>query len=189
MRPIKRPGFTLIELITVIAVMAVVLGVSVLMFGQLFDFQRNHNEYSEGVRVTHRLIADFRHDVRSYGKPEIVSEEGTLLRWTTESEMVEYTLQPGAFPEQQNVHRTVRKDGAQIFHETYRLPDDSTLSFAEGAGDDAGLVVLSLWITPPGTKMPKPEELNPFDRTMPQALQQQVDPKYAGNWRTIIVRY
>jgi len=185
----KSPGFTLIELITVIAVMAVVLGISVLMFGQLFDFQRNHNAYSEGVRVSHRLITDFRSDVRAYGKPEILSEEGALLRWSTESETIEYTLQSGEFPEQQNVHRTVHKDGQQIHRETYRLPDDSALYFAEGGGNDAGLIALSLWITPPGTKTPKPDELNPFDRTMPQALKQQVDPKYAGNWRTIVVRY
>jgi len=66
--------------------------------------------------------------------------------------------------------------------------------FAEGTGNDAGLIALSLWTAPQGTTVlnhtvPNLTELNPFDRTVPQTLEQQIDPKYAGNWRTIIVRY
>jgi len=185
----KKRGFTLVELISVIAVLAVVLGVAVVMFGQLFDFQRDNDEYTQGIRSVNRLAADFRTDVRTYGMPDILSEGETLLRWTTESETVEYTLQSGGFPEQQNVIRTVREENKQTRYETYRLPERTALHFTEGQGENAGVAALSLWIAPPGTEIPKLDELNPFDRTVPQSLERHVNPKYAGNWRTIVVRY
>ena len=185
----KRPGFTLIELITVMAVMFAVMGVTVVMFVQLFDFQRNHSEYSERMRTASRFVADFRGDVRLYGKPEILSEGATLLRWRTETATIEYTAQPGEFPNQLNVVRTVQREGQRNHYETYQLPDRTALHFAEGTGNDAGLVAMSLWIAPKGTETPNLGELNPFDRTMPESLAQRIDPKYAGNWRTIVMRY
>ena len=185
----KKRGFTLVELIAVIAVLAVVLGFTVVMFAQLFDFQQNNSEYSDGVRVADRLVADFRNDVRTYGKPEILSEGDVLLRWTTETETIEYASEAGEFPGQLNVVRTVRQEGRQNHNETYRLPERSAVRFVDGKDNDAGLVALSLWITPKGTETPNLDELNPFDRTIPQSLEQRIDPKYAGNWRTIIVRY
>ena len=183
-----KQGFTLVELITVIAVLAVVMGISVIMIAQLFDFQRNYNEYSEQQRDANRFAAAFREDVHTYCKPEIVSEGDTLLRWTTETETVEYTKQPGSFPDQCSVVRTVRKED-QERREIFQLPDRTTLSFTEGKENDAGLVALSLWTTLPGTETPKLDELNPFDRTVPKSLEQHIDPKYAGNWRTIVARY
>jgi len=184
----RRPGFTLIELITVMAVMFAVIGITVVMFVQLFDYQRNHDEYSERMRTANRFVADFRSDVRTYGKPEILSD-GTLLRWTTETATIEYTVQPGEFPNQLNVVRTVRKEGEQNRYETYHLPDRSTLRFVDGTDNDAGLIALSLWIAPKSTETPNLDELNPFDRTIPEFLELRTDPRYASNWRTIIVRY
>ena len=190
----KKQGFTLVELIAVIGVMAIILGFTVVMFTQLFDFQQNNEEYTEGVRAADRLVAEFRSDVRTYGKPEIPSDGKVLLRWKTESETIDYMAEPGEFPDQLNVIRTVRKEGQQILYEVYRLPERSVLHFVDGTdsddtGKDAGLVALSLWITPKGIEAPKPDGLNPFDRTLPPSLEKQVDPKYAGNWRTIVVRY
>ena len=185
----KRHGFTLIELIAVVAVLAVVLGFTVVMFAQLFDFQQNNSEYSDGIRATDRLVADFRNDVRTYGKPEILSKGSALLRWETSTETIEYTSESGEFPGQQNIVRTVRQGEQQSGYEKYRLPERSALRFVEGKDNDAGLVALSLWITPKGTETPSLDELNPFDRTIPQSLELRIDPKYAGNWRTIIVRY
>ena len=185
----KRHGFTLVELITVMAVMAVVMGITVMLLIQFFDFQQNNSEYAEQTRAVNRLVADFRGDVRTYGKPEILSNGETLLRWTTEAEIIDYTTSPGEFPDQRDVVRMVRKGGQIERYETYRLPDRTALRVIEGKEVDAGLIALSLWIAPQGAEVPNLEELNPFDRTLPKSLEQRVDPKYAGNWRTIIARY
>ena len=184
----KRLGYTLIELITVMAVMSAVVGVSAVLLVQLFDFQLNTSEYADKMRATERFIVAFRGDIRTYGKPEILTEGNTLLRWKTGTETVEYAAQSGEFPDQLNIVRTVQGEGKERY-ETYRLPDRTTLRFADGTDNDAGLIALSLWIAPLGTEIPNLDELNPFDRTIPQAVEQRIDPKYAGNWRTIIVRY
>ena len=189
----KRPGYTLIELITVMAVMSAVVGVSAVLLVQLFDFQQRNGEYAEKMRAGDRFVAMFRGDVHTYGKPDILSEGDVLLRWTTETETIEYTAQPGEFPDQLSIVRTVQKEGGN-HRETYHLPDRTTLRFAEGKDGDAGLVALSLWTSPQGTTLPNlaapnPGELNPFDRTVSKTIEQQIDPKYAGNWRTIVVRY
>ena len=184
----KRPGYTLVELITVMAVLSVIMGVTAVMLVQLFEFQQNTGEHADKVRSADRFVVIFRSDVHTYGKPDILSEGNVLLRWTTETETIEYTAQPGEFPDQLNIVRTVQNEEGNR-NETYRLPDRTTLRFAEGKDADAGLIALSLWSTPQGTKMPNLDELNPFDRTMPKTLEDQINPKYAGNWRTIVVRY
>ena len=184
----KRPGYTLIELITVMAVMSAVVGISGVLLVQLFEFQQHTGEHADTVRSVDRFVAIFREDVHTYGKPDILSEGNVLLRWTTETETIEYTAQPGEHPNQLNIVRTVQKEEGNR-NETYRLPDRTTLRFCEGKDADAGLVALSLWTSPQGTDVPNLDELNPFDRTLPKTLEDQIDPKYAGNWRTIIVRY
>lgn len=188
-RTMKRRGFTLIELIAVMAALSVVMGVSVVLLIQVLGFQRDNGEYSDGQRTVDRLVADFRNDVHTYGQPELLTDGPVLLRWKTELGTVEYTLEPGEFPSQQNIVRSVQKEG-QPNLERYRLPERTTLHFAEGKDSDAGLIALSLWTTPQGTRIPKLAELNPFDRTLPKSFEQErIDPKYAGHWRTIIARY
>jgi len=184
----KRDAFTLTELLAAMAVVSIVMGITAMLLVKLFDYQQNNYEYSEQRRATDRFITEFRNDVHTYGKPQILADGTVLLRWTTNTETIEYTAQPGEFPDQRNIVRTVRKESGNRY-ETYRLPDRSALRFAEGTANDAGLVALSLWTTPPGTKTPNLDELNPFDRTIPESLAYQIDPKYASNWRTIIVRY
>jgi len=181
----RRHGFTLTELIAVIAVLFAVMGVSVVMLLQAFDFQQANDRHAEGMRTVDRLVIDFRTDVHTYGKPEIPTNSATLFLWKTESATVEYVVAPGTFPDQVIIIRTHEVD-ALLFRETYRLPDRTTVWSAMGTESYAGLVALSLWTSPPGTEPPLPETLNPFDRTMSQS---QVEPKYAGNWRTIIARY
>jgi len=182
----KKPAFTLVELIAVMSAMAVVMGVAGILLVQLFAYQRDNDEYSDGIRAADRFVAAFRDDVHACGKPEIFADGETLLRWNNGTETIDYVAQSGAFPDQQAVVRTVRKDGKKTGGETYRLPDHSTLWFVDGKDANAGLVALSLWITPKGTNMPKRDEMNPFDRTIPNSP---VDPQFAGNWRTIIARY
>ena len=184
----KRTGFTLTELIAVIAVLAVVMGTTVVMLVQLFDFTQHYEEYSQQSRHVDRLVAVFRSDVHTYGKPESPAD-GALLRWKTETETVDYVLEPGEFPGQQAIVRTVQKGGQSTSRETYRLPDRTTLWCVEGKEAATGLVALSLWTTPQGTEPPKIDGLNPFDRTMANSLQQQINPKDAANWRTIIARF
>jgi hypothetical protein len=122
-----------------------------------------------------------------------VSDGNTLLRWTTETATIEYMAQPGEFPEQLNVVRTVQQEGQRNHYETYRLPDRTTLRFidgtADGTGNDVGLIALSLWIASKNIETPNLDELNPFDRTVPTSLEQRMDSKHAGHWRTIIARY
>jgi len=183
----KRPAFTLTELLAVMAALSVVMGISVVLLLQAFDFQRTNDLYAEGNRAASRLIADFRSDVRTYGKPEISADGDALLCWNTGTETIDYATQPGAFPDQLIVVRTVRK-GESVSQETYRLPDRTVLWFVEGNHANAGLVALSLWTTPTGAKTLTPNDMsdmNPFDRTLPQS---DIAPKYAGNWRTIVVR-
>ena len=173
------------ELVAVMAVMFAVMGVSVVMLMQAFDFQQTSDQHAEGMRTVDRLVIDFRNDVHAYGKPEIPSDSPVLFRWNTESATLEYIIVPGTFSDQKIVVRTLHTDGDE-FRETYRLPDRTTVWGEVGTETAAGLIALSLWTAPPGTEPPLPETLNPFDRTMPKL---QVEPKYAGNWRTIIARY
>lgn len=180
-----KKGYTLIELLAVMVAMFTIMGVSVVLMVQVFDFRQTNNRYSDGVRATDRFVAEFRDDVHTYGKPEIPAEGDTLLRFRTETATVDYVTEPGVFPNQQTIIRTEQKDGREL-KETYRLPDRTTLWFVNGKDADAGLVALSLWTAPPETEMPKPDDLNPFDRISNVVS---VDSKYAGNWRTIIVRY
>jgi type II secretory pathway pseudopilin PulG len=187
----RRHGFTLTELVAVMAVLFAVMGVSVVMLVQVFDFQQTNDQHAEGMRAVDRLVVDFRKDVRTYGKPEIPTDSPTLFQWKTETATVEYVIAPGTFPDQQIVVRTVKmlQDDEQLFRETYRLPDRTTVWGVSGTESESGLVALNLWTAPLGTKAPLPETLNSFDRTIPMMPTLQVDPKYAGNWRTIVARY
>ena len=180
----RKSGFTLTELLAVMATLFAVMGISVVLLIQVFDFQQKNDNYSDGIRTADRLVVDFRSDVHTYGKPEIPTN--ALLRWKTETMTLEYGVEPGKFPDQQIVVRTLQKEG-QKHSETYRLPDKTTVWCMDGKDGDAGLVALSLWTTLPGTEMSPLDTLNPFDRTMQE--KSQIDPKYAGNWRTIIARY
>ena len=181
----RRLGFTLLELIVVMAVMFAVMSVSVVMLVQAFDFQRANDQHAEGMRTVDRLVVDFRKDVHTYGKPEISTDSQTLFQWETELATVEYVVEQGTFPDQVILVRTLQ-EGEKGVRETYRLPDRTTVWGAMGTESESGLVALSLWTSPQGTDPPSPETLNPFDRTTPTL---QIDPKYAGNWRTIIARY
>jgi prepilin-type N-terminal cleavage/methylation domain-containing protein len=185
----KRQGFTLTELVAVITAVTVVMGITVMLFAQLFDFQRNNSEYAERSRNVDRFIANFRNDVRAYGKPEILSESSVLLRWKTEAEIIEYVSESGEFPDQQNIIRTVRQEGKQNRYETYQLPDRTALRFVDGKDNDAGLVALSLWVAQRRSEIPNLDELNPFDRTVSESREPRIDPEKADNWRTIIARY
>jgi prepilin-type N-terminal cleavage/methylation domain-containing protein len=184
----QKHGFTLIELIATMAVMAVVMGTAVVMLVQLIGFQRNHDEQANQLRNADRFAAAFREDVHAYGKPVILMEDNTLLRWKTETETIEYVMKPGRFPHQRNIVRTVHRDGQQSHCETYRLPDRTTLWFVDGKDNDAGLVALCLWTSPPHAEPPKIDAFNPFDRTIQNPPEERIDPKYAC-WRTIIARY
>jgi type II secretory pathway pseudopilin PulG len=181
----RKSGFTLVELIAVMATLFAVMGVSVVLLVKAFDFQQTNTEYADGVRVADRLIAEFRNDVHVYGKPEIPNDGKTLIRWMSDTVTLEYAMEPGIFPDQQSVVRSLQKDG-QTFRETYHLPEKTTVWCVMGKDGNDGLVALSLWTTPQGTELPPLDTLNPFDRTMPES---KIDPKYAGNWRTIIARY
>jgi type II secretory pathway pseudopilin PulG len=185
MNKMRKSGFTLVELVAVMTVLFAVMGVSVVLLIQVFDFQRTNSQYSDEVRDLDRLAADFRSDVHAYGKPEIPADGNTLLRWNTESATLDYITATGAFPDQKTIVRTLQK-GGEKFCETYRFHDRTAVWCTGGKDNDAGLIALSLWTVAPGTEMPLPDFLNPFDRSMSES---KAEPKYAGNWRTIVARY
>ncbi|MDR0328134.1 MAG: type II secretion system GspH family protein [Planctomycetaceae bacterium] len=186
----KQSGFTLVELIVVLTALFAVMGVSVVLLVQTINFQRTNSAYLDGVRVLDRLVVDFRNDVHAYGKPVIPNDGNTLLQWKSDTVSLDYIVKEGRFADEQQIVRTLKKDGETIL-ETYRLPEKTTVWCVNGADSDAGLVALSLWTIPLGTKMPPQAELNPFDRTLstPETLESNMVPRYAGNWRTIIARY
>ena len=181
----RKSGFTLVELLAVMAAMFAIMGVSVVMLIQVFNLQYKNSKYSDEVRTLNRLVVDFRNDVHAYGKPEIPNEGNVLLRWKTESVSLEYVMEPGMFPDQKVIVRTLHEEGKK-FSESYRFPDQTIIWCTSGEESDAGLVALSLWTISLGTEMPPPETLNPFDRTLSET---KIEPRYAGNWRTIVARH
>ena len=181
----RKSGFTLVELLAVMVSLFAVMGVSVVLLVQAIHFQKKNSAEAEGMRVFDRLAVDFRSDVHAFGKPEI-PDDGALIQWKTDTETLRYVLEPGRFPEQQVIVRTLEKDGQKQI-ESYRLPERTAVWCVDGKATDANLAALSLWTVPPGTEMPPLDTINPFDRTIQKGSQ--ADSQHAGYWRTIIARY
>lgn len=184
-------GFTLVELIAVIGCLSVIMGVAVVLLFQMFDMQRRNEERSVEIRSTNRFVVVFREDVHRLGKPEIkansIDQEKVLLSWQSDDSIVQYELQDGDFPGQKFVRRIEKTDEKVRKIDDYRLPDQSVLRFYDGKDDHADLVALSLWRQTPGMNVPKADEMNPFNRTLPAvSLDETV---HVGIWRTVLARF
>ena len=183
-----KRAYTLTELIVVMACFSVIFGVAVGLFFTAFDFQLRYAEQTLTAQSTDRLAEQFRRDARTPGQAVCGPEENVLLRWTDGDRRIEYELAAGRFPEKKNVIRNEKQGAAVLNTETFALPDDSRLKFVPGEGEFAGFLAMSLWTDPPGIRDVNIDELDPFRRVVPQSLKNRVDPGYAGNWRTVLVK-
>ena len=183
-----KRAFTLIELVVVMACVSLIFGVAMVLFFKGFAFQRQYSEQAAIARSTDRFIEQFRSDARTFGRPDCRPEENVLLRWTDGDRQIGYELAAGSFPEKRNVIRLEKQGETVLATETFALPDDSRLTFVEGAGEFAGVLALSLWADLPGVGDVNLDELDPFGRDIPESLQNRLDPRFAGNWRTVLVR-
>ena len=182
-----KRAFTLVELITVMWCFSLIAGVAMVLFFQAFDFQLRYSEQSALARSTDRFVEQFRCDARAFGPGVCHPEENLLLRWSDGERQIEYELVPGAFPEKRNVIRYEKQGETVLSRETFALPDDSSLQFVEGEGDFAGFLAMSLWTNIPGTGEVPLSELDPFRRTVPESVNNRLDPCFAGNWRTVLI--
>ena len=185
----RRYGFTLVELLVVMAILSVVMGVSVTLMFMMFDFQQRYTEQSGQIQSTNRFIEQFRADARLHYAPLIASDDETILQWNAGNNKITYAPVPGEFPEKRDVVRRVWQGDKLTGTEIYHLPDDATLRFVLGQDANAGLLALSLWEQPPHGNAIPPEKLDPLTRTVVDLSPESPDPNFAGNWRTIIVRF
>ncbi len=183
-----KRGYTLVELIAVMGCLSVIFGIAMMLFFNAFDFQLRYEEQSLQVRSTDRLVEQFQDDTRSFGKPVCMPTENVLLRWTAGDRTIEYVLTPGAFPEKKNVVRYVKQGETTVQTETFALPDDSHVAFVQGQGEFADFLAMSLWTDVPNQPQVRLDALDPFRRTVPESLEKRLDPRFAGNWRTVLVQ-
>ena len=186
----KSQGFTLVELLVVLAILSTVMGISVTLMFTMFDFQQRYAEQSEQLRSTNRFIEQFRNDARLYHFASIEPDRVTIEQYTYGNmpSKITYSLVDGKFPEKRDIIRRVWQNDTLTGTETYHLPDYAQLQFVEGTGDHAGQIALSLWEQPPGSNIYTPDELNPFTRTLSNPQPDSPNPGDAIHWRTVIVR-
>ena len=186
---LKNRAYTLIELTVVMACMAVITGITLVMMFQAFDFYQRTNEQMTQTASTNRLIAQFREDARSLGTPTLDPAPQLLLQWKADDgKTVNYRIENGEFPEKRIVVRDVMQEDQRLETESYHLTDDTDMAFFLGEAEFDGFIALSLWKNVKGVPVPEKRQLNPWTRSIPETLKEQIDPQFAGNWRTIIVK-
>jgi len=183
-----KRAFTLTELIVVMACLSVIFAAAMALFFTAFDFQLRYAEQTAAALSTDRLVEQFRKDARRLGQAVCEPTETVLLRWTDGDRQVEYELAPGPFPEKKIVIRNEKQGAIVLSTEKFTQPDDSRLKFVKGEGEFAGFLALSLWSDPLGIRDVNTDELDPFRRTVGESLKNRLDPGYAGNWRTVLVK-
>ena len=186
----KSQGFTLVELLVVLAILTTVMGISVTLMFTMFDFQQRYAEQSEQLHSTNRFIEQFRSDARLYHFASIEPDRVTIEQYTYGNmpSKITYSLVQGKFPEKRDIVRRVWQGDKLTGTETYHLPDYAELRFVEGTDDHAGQIALSLWEQPPDVNVFTPDELDPFTRTLRDAQPDSPNPGDAVHWRTVIVR-
>ena len=186
----KSQGFTLVELLVVLAILSTVMGISVTLMFTMFDFQQRFAEQSEQLRSTNRFVEHFQRDARLNYAVLIDPNAETILQWNDSEgqNKITYSLVQGKFPEKRDIVRREWQGDTLAATEVYHLPDYAELRFVEGTDDHANQIALSLWEQPPNANVFTPDELDPFTRTLRDAQPDSPNPGDAVHWRTVIVR-
>lgn len=193
-----RRAFTLVELIVVLACLSAFFCVALMLFFSLAEFQVNFERSGEQTLSTDRFLERFREDAHASGAPEIPewegplgavgSEETPLISWERGEIRTAYLLREGKFPEQIEVVR--REFEGEVLRNTYtyHLLDDTLVWCERGIGEFENVLALNLWRKISTVPDPEPGQLDPFTREVSGSLREHVNPKFAGNWRTVLVR-
>jgi len=143
-RPRRRPGYALIELLVVMTVVGVMLGLCAGTIHLLMKLDRVGRSASDEAADMARLGRDFRADAHASTatEPAGISPDGLTLA-LAEGRTVEYQARPGDFL------RTVR-EGEKVRHrEQYRRPARSAVRF-EVSRDGPAPIVSILIVREPG---------------------------------------
>ncbi|MDR2440665.1 MAG: hypothetical protein LBE12_14985 [Planctomycetaceae bacterium] len=184
----KHSGFTLIEAVLVFWAETLVIGLGV---GVLFLVTETRIKESRGDSArlaASRLSEQFRSDL--HAATQTTLENNSLRLTFSTGEEVVYSPEQAEFPKQPVLQRRKIQNDDKIATETYTLPDHSVAWFVQDK--NTGLVALNIWTQPVDRRdqillpMPKKEDLNPFTREITGQDTIGIDPRYAGNWRTII---
>jgi hypothetical protein len=184
----KHSGFTLIETVLVFSAEIFVIGLGV---GVLFMVtEARIKEYrGDSARLSvSRLSEQFRTDLHA-ATTTLLENDSLRLTFPNDEEIV-YLIEQAEFPEQSVLRRNKLRGNKKIATETFTIPDHSVAWFV--FDQDAGLVALNIWTQPVDRRgqilvtIPKKEDLNPFTREITGKDKIGIDPRYAGNWRTII---
>ncbi|MDR0610903.1 MAG: hypothetical protein LBG58_12385 [Planctomycetaceae bacterium] len=184
----KYSGFTLIETVLAFAAETFVIGLGVGVLFMVTEMRIKEYRGSYLCSSYSRLSEQFRTDLHAATTSQL---ENNSLRLTfpNDEELV-YSIEQAEFPEQPVLRRNKMYANKKIATETYILPDHSVAWFV--SDKDAGLIALNIWTQPVDRRsqilvtMPKKEDFNPFTREIAGQDKIGIDPRYAGNWRTII---
>ncbi|MDR0337011.1 MAG: hypothetical protein LBI18_07970 [Planctomycetaceae bacterium] len=184
----KFSGFTLIEMVFVFAAETFVIGLGVGVLFMVTEMRVKEN-HSDSARLSaSRISEQFRNDLHSAAS--VTLENDSLRLPFPDGQEIVYSIEPAEFPKQPALFRNKMSGDKKIATETYTLPSHSVAWFVQD--EDAGLVALSIWTQPVDRRdqilvqIPKKENLNPFTREIISQDNIGFDPRYVGNWRTII---
>lgn len=179
-------GFTLVELIVVLAILSIILVITTSMTFMMFDRYRHTVENREQNEAASRILDSIRSDIRAYGVPEKTFDNDELLLWDKEGKRITYTVLEKDMPGWKVIARNSVTGNGPNVSERFRLPDNIDFDFRTGNGEFENFFAVSLFMQIPEGPEQDLKEFDPFTRTVPEGTEP--DPKYAGNWRTIIVR-
>lgn len=137
-------GFTLLEMMVVIAAGSLVMGTAVAALGLLLQSQTVHRDQENFSAARFRLACQFRDDVRSATTWHIEDQEG--FGWTSQLRSgveVRYEFDEIA------VIRVATKAGTVIARERYRQPLGTTVSLRKLPSDGRTTPLIEMRIEPP----------------------------------------
>lgn len=200
-------GFTLLEMIVVMAVLGIVLTTASILLCLILDLSLHHKTEVIARNGQERLLTAFRHDVKEFGRPEIVisslvtgspqevqdvtltkENDQVLLRWKTTNGELVYHLsisERGTI----SMNRELSAEGKIPVREMFALAEGVRIDFYEGGETYQHLVALSLWKNPIRSFKINAADLNPFTGAMAPDVSKQIDPRYATNWQIALARF
>ena len=148
----KRPGYSLIECLAVIAVSGVVLATATALLHSMFKADRATRDHAAGQQTLRRLAGDFRNDAHAAVKLSAVEAGGEKkspaweLQWPQGDRKVRYELAAGRFV------RDELLGGKVVRREAYRLPEASAATIRVESGTPAVAVLRIATAGPAGAQ-------------------------------------